>query len=880
MKRESCLGCPIVDHGTDFSEVEGSGKNGVLVVAEASGTEEAASGLPLRPWAMAGGLFERVLRRLGLDRNDFAITNMCRCRPRGNLLSQMPFESRAVHHCSPNLVQAYSKLQPRVILALGGIAFDYLTGLGGHGQTISHLRGYVFAPSPSYSPTLATDADLRGVVIVPTYHPSFIRRGSTHLFGVLARDVMRAVNISLGKDHSYLVEDPLMAIYRDELQYQLKPTIDDAWAYYHKLRNRPDSPISYDLETVESESLDEDQREQFSDTRIRQTQLSVDESEGIALPWNEEFRKVWVAVMNLPNPKIGHNNRNFDDRVLQAVSEAAGQPYLYTPKGPIHDTMQMWKRWQPELPANLQYVASMVSFPFPWKHLNVDNLPFYGIADTDSCLRIFHMLNRSMAQKGILQHYQEQVADLHSLPAQVAKHGVVLSCDNTFQIAKKVAARQAELLQGMDALYPESERTYSPEEGYKKSPKEVEERRRLWNSERMGVLIGERTVLDGESEPDYVRRTTGMLERVFQVKIKQEGGQLAKVMPLDRWCKPNPFSPQSRPQIIKYAKLKRHEVPTKKKPDGTVSESLTLEDIDLMLGRTRDPFYRMIGQYRRLTEEKKLVTELELLANRSSVHSTFHLNHSGEIGSRNPSLPEPLGELGSSVVARPGHVMVMWRWEGQWERILAGLSGDPYLTNSTLALEGMWASYQKEGVHPAALRGFLRGQSDRAILEANRVVFGTSLKSIMDMRAKFTLLSPKVKEWQEGVCRQAHAQLNLTSRFGEIRWFYEVYAPDGKGGLRLGEQAQSAIQFLPESDCVGIQRYRLRELGIVGAHEYIVSMGRDWIMMEVRIEEMAKKIKWLYGMLNNVPERMGIPRLPVEVWGGGDWGAMTKMIVK
>jgi uracil-DNA glycosylase family 4 len=886
-KNSNCLGCPLHAHGNDFSDVEGSGRNGVLVVAEASGEGEARDGLPLRPWSPAGGVFERVLRRLSLDRNDFAITNMVRCRPRGNLLDHMPYESRAVAHCSTNLVEAYMRYQPRVILALGGIAFNYLTGMGGTGQTISHLRGYVFNPMPSYSPKLAEDADQRGVVVLPTYHPSFIRRGSTHLFGVLARDVMRAVNIAAGRDNSFLLDDPLMAYYREELAYILKPTVDEGWAYYHKLRDRPDSPISYDLETFESDSLDEDMREEFSDTRIRQAQLSVDEGEGIALPWNEDFRKIWQAVMALPNPKIGWNNSGFDDRVLRAVSDAIGQPGIYLSRGPVHDAMLMWKRWQPELPANLQYASTFVQFPFPWKHLNVDNLPFYGCCDTDAALRNFHMLSRSMAQKGILQLYHEQVADLHQLPAKVAKRGVELSRDATFKIAKKITSQQAALMAEMDALYPESERTYSPEEGYKKAPKEVEERRRLWNSEKLGILIGERTVLDGEREADYVRRMTSMVERTFQVKVKQEGGLLPKVMPLERWCKPNPFSPQSRPMIIRYAKLKRHEVPTKKKPDGTVSESLTLEDIDLMFGRTRDPLYRMIGSYRRLTEERKLVTELELLGNRSDVHSTFHINHSGEIGSRNPALPEPLGALGGAVVARPGHVMVLWRWEGQWERVLAGLTGDIYLAQATLNPSGMYPTYQQEGIHPAALRGFLRGESDRAVLDANRIAFGTSLKSIMDMRKTFNSLSPKVAAWQQEVCRQAHAQLSLTSRFGEIRWFYEVYAPDGRGGLRLGEQAQSAIQFLPEADCVGAVKWRLRELGITGDWEYIVGYGRDWIMCEVKADDMGKHVRRHYNFMSKLPPHLEPPRqlaaypsLPVTVLAGTSWGQMTKLTVR
>ena len=881
IKPYSCLGCALHSHGNDFSGIEGTGRNGVMVVAEASGDGEVRDGLPLRPWSPAGGVFERTLRRLGLDRQDFAITNQIRCKPRQNLLAGMPYESSAVQQCRPHLEDAYLKHLPRVILALGNTSFSWLTGYGQSGMSITQLRGYVFTPSAGYSVKIAEDADTRNVVIVPTYHPSFIRRGSSHLFGVFARDVMRAVNIASGKDHSFVLDDPIMAVYREELNYILKPTIDEAWAWYMRAKDRPESIISYDLETFETASLEEDARDGFADTRIRQIQFSIDEAEGIALPWNEEFRKVIAAIMALANPKCGFNCFGFDNRVLRAVSEAAGNPNLYMPQGRLHDVMLMWKRWQPELPANLQYAASFVSFPFAWKHLNEQNLPFYGVADTDSCLRLFNMLSRSMAQHGILEAYTYQVADLHDLPATIAGNGLTVSRDEALLVTSDLAAKQSAIIAELDQLYPESERTYSPEEGYKKTPKEVEQRRRLWDSERMGILIGERTVLDDEPEEAYIKRTLGMVEHQFIVKLKNPSTTCYEKVVATRWCKPNPVSPMSRQQIMKYAKVKKHEIPTKKQPDGSVSESLTLGDIELMFGRTRDRFYGLIAQHRRLTEDKKMVGELELLAGRGTVHSTFAINPDGSIGARNPGLPEPISEAARVIVARPGNVFIKWVWPNQWEHVAANLIGDLGLSELLQEFAQPYvAAWDLHKIHPAAFKGFLSGETDRAILDANRVIFGTSLKSIGDMRKRFTELYPGVAKWQSAIRQRAHGQTYLKSRFGEIRWFYEVKAPDGKGGMGPGEQSKGAVEFLPQADTAGLMKWRLREMKMAGIMRdfSMVAMARDWMIFESPTEKWSKHVSQVYKLASAMPDQMSeMTRLSLEVWGGRSWSGMTKL---
>lgn len=198
--RQFCEGC-IGDHWvhpifntkrltlpqTGFSQDEGSGTNGVLVVGEALGQNEDADGLPFRPQAQAGSLLERAFKRCGLSRGQFRISNTIRCRPPHDILAGASYEFEVIQHCRPYLMRTLEEMKPRAILALGGTAFRELTGFEGKKQGISYTRGYV------------VPCVIKGwehVPVLGTFHPSFLRQGKPTYFGVLCADILRAVEIA------------------------------------------------------------------------------------------------------------------------------------------------------------------------------------------------------------------------------------------------------------------------------------------------------------------------------------------------------------------------------------------------------------------------------------------------------------------------------------------------------------------------------------------------------------------------------------------------------------------------------------------------------------------------------------------------------------
>jgi hypothetical protein len=242
---------------------------------------------------------------------------------------------------------------------------------------------------------------------------------------------------------------------------------------------------------------------------------------------------------------------------------------------------------------------------------------------------------------------------------------------------------------------------------------------------------------------------------------------------------------------------------------------------------------------------------------------------------RSPSLPRWGSRALAAIVPHPGSCFVRWDWTGQRERLLAEMAGVPQLAS--------WLnSATFDAPKLAVLEGWLRGESDRAILDANRLLFGTSQKTILLLRQQLSAQFPEVPAWQQAVLRRAHEQQHLVNRFGELRWFYEVYAPDQRGGWRAGDQAVAAIRFLPESEAAGIARWRLRELRVnhLLAAWRMVGYARDWIIMEVEREWLGEHVRALWTVMAAAPPQMtgaaGGSMLPT-VLAGMSWLEWTKL---
>jgi len=126
-----------------------------LVIGEAPGADEDRQGEPFV--GRAGQLLTEMLFAIGLQRDDVFICNILKCRPPGN---RNP-STEEVDFCHAWLQRQIELIDPRLILAVGGVAANSLQGLN---EKVGALRGKVHSYGEQEIP------------LVVTYHPAYLLR--------------------------------------------------------------------------------------------------------------------------------------------------------------------------------------------------------------------------------------------------------------------------------------------------------------------------------------------------------------------------------------------------------------------------------------------------------------------------------------------------------------------------------------------------------------------------------------------------------------------------------------------------------------------------------------------------------------------------------
>lgn len=120
----ACTRCPLHMHRILAVPGEGPESVRVVVVGEAPGRDEDASGRPFV--GSAGRILTSALASADLHREDVFITNVVKCRPPNN---RVPTRTE-VETCTGRYLEAQIRLlRPKVILLLGKTAIRAVTGL-------------------------------------------------------------------------------------------------------------------------------------------------------------------------------------------------------------------------------------------------------------------------------------------------------------------------------------------------------------------------------------------------------------------------------------------------------------------------------------------------------------------------------------------------------------------------------------------------------------------------------------------------------------------------------------------------------------------------------------------------------------------------------
>jgi len=161
--REKVLVCTKCSHLAAFRHTVvfgvGNPSADLMFVGEAPGADEDLRGEPFV--GRAGELLTRIIETMGFRRDDVYIANVLKCRPdipEGSSGNRAPTLDE-MQTCLPYLRAQIEIIQPKVMVALGGVA---MRGLFGTSEPMKSLRGRWH--------------DFGNIPVMATFHPSYLLR--------------------------------------------------------------------------------------------------------------------------------------------------------------------------------------------------------------------------------------------------------------------------------------------------------------------------------------------------------------------------------------------------------------------------------------------------------------------------------------------------------------------------------------------------------------------------------------------------------------------------------------------------------------------------------------------------------------------------------
>tara|TARA_B100000579_G_scaffold343_1_gene261 strand:+ start:2173 stop:2841 length:669 start_codon:yes stop_codon:yes gene_type:complete len=152
---DNCERCDLSENRGSIVFGSGDEKSRVMIIGEAPGKDEDASGEPFV--GRAGKLLDEILFAMGLSRKDVYITNTVKCRPPSN---RNPNDDEILS-CSDFLDKQIDSIKPSIIILLGKVAANRMLGIN---ESMSYFRKKVF------------DFGNTKIPMFVFYHPAYLLR--------------------------------------------------------------------------------------------------------------------------------------------------------------------------------------------------------------------------------------------------------------------------------------------------------------------------------------------------------------------------------------------------------------------------------------------------------------------------------------------------------------------------------------------------------------------------------------------------------------------------------------------------------------------------------------------------------------------------------
>ena len=396
------------------------------MLGEALGAQEASKGVPFV--GDAGFQLNRTLQRTKFDRQDFLITNVCRCQPPNNWLEGAPWEHEAILHCDQYLLQTIERMKPKVILPMGNVALRSILGRRG----IEKLRGYVY------------DVRIAGhsCHAVPTYHPSFILRGKDNLTGVNIFDIQRAVRTAADG-----YEEP-------EVTYVERPSQEDLSGFLAEAVSAAEQglPCAADIETPTSGAVEEDEYGDIIDADIICISFSFRAHHALTVRWTNENFWFIEAMLALPWRWLVWWNKEFDVPRITSKGVQMTDHHL--------DAMEAWRWAQSDVPHGLGFAATFFTEVREWKSLSSQMPEFYSCKDSDVLLQCFKGIKALLEKEGRWDAFIEHVVEVDPLLKVMGRAGVPVDMEKRAEFRARLEGELDEIDREIQQAVPKSVRPF------------------------------------------------------------------------------------------------------------------------------------------------------------------------------------------------------------------------------------------------------------------------------------------------------------------------------------------------------------------------------------------------------------------------------------
>src|SRR5208283_1303409 len=336
-----------------------------------------------------------------------------------------------------------------------------------------------------------------------------------------------------------------MPFVRMPVDYCLDRSLPEMEAWMANLGYTPDMPLAVDIETPETDKINEedsDDPEKTSYTIIR-CGFSFVAGTAVSYPWTEPYITFTRTLLASARCCVLWNG-GFDRPRLAR----AGCPI----KGKVIDGMWMFHFLQSDLPKSLEFVAPFYTDVAPWKHLSQAEPAFYNAMDNDVTLRCYEAMRGWLERQGRWERFLRHCSDTAEILGEMSTAGVLVDVAARQTLQDGLRSEIATLDSAIQAAIP---RELLPVKELKtdRTLKELsDEERSHWNANQVPC------------ECVRMRKSTGRCIICDGVRIRTT------------YTKSLPFNWNSTDQTQELARYYKFIIPKKRGEDREALESKTL----------------------------------------------------------------------------------------------------------------------------------------------------------------------------------------------------------------------------------------------------------------------------------------------------------------